>query len=172
MECVVGATVVYSGNGVCKISEISSISFGHERPEKYYVLKPLFVRQDTTFYVPLKNDKLISLIKPVLTKAEALLLMDNIPNISPCWIEERNIRKDEYQSILNGGSREEIISIIKAITLHKRKLSESGKTLNMQDEKLLRDAEHRMNAEFAVALDEDIDDVAIRIDKIILSDSN
>jgi CarD family transcriptional regulator len=45
------------------------------------------------------------------------------------------------------------------ITKHKESLAEEGKVLNMQDEKILAEAERRMNAEFAVALDMRPDEV-------------
>ena len=45
------------------------------------------------------------------------------------------------------------------ITKHRESLAEEGKVLNMQDEKILAEAERRMNAEFAVALDMRPDEV-------------
>ena len=40
-----GETVVYGGSGVCEIDDIKDVRFYHERPQKYYILKPLFVNQ-------------------------------------------------------------------------------------------------------------------------------
>ena len=45
------------------------------------------------------------------------------------------------------------------ITKHRDTLAGEGKVLNMQDEKILAEAERRMNAEFAVALDMRPDEV-------------
>ena len=58
-----------------------------------------------------------------------------------------------------GGNRKAIINVITVIINKRRDLLAEGKTLNMQDEKILAEAERRMNAEFAVALDLKIEEV-------------
>ena len=73
-----GETVVYGGSGVCQIDDIRDISFYHERPQKYYVLKPLFVKQSQTVYVPMNNEKLTAKIQPVISREEALELIHGI----------------------------------------------------------------------------------------------
>ena len=73
MNYTVGERVVYGGSGVCSIDDIRDISFYHERPKKYYVLKPMFVKQASTVYVPFDNEKLTAKIKPVILKVGQLL---------------------------------------------------------------------------------------------------
>lgn len=155
-----GDTVVYGGSGVCKIDDIKDISFYHERPQKYYILKPLFAKQqELVVYVPYDNEKLVAKIQPVISKEEAIELIDNIKDVELEWIDDRNQRKDIYGSIVTSGSRREIVDVISLIKNHKNALEAEGKRLNMQDEKLLVEAERRMNAEFAVALNMDFDKV-------------
>ena len=43
MAFKIGDNIVYGAKGVCLIDDIRDMSFFHERPQKYYVLKPLFV---------------------------------------------------------------------------------------------------------------------------------
>ena len=159
MNCAIGDTVVYGGNGVCKVDAIQDIRMGHERPQKYYVLKTLFVRQTVTVFVPINNEKLTAKIQPVISKEEALDLIDNIDLGRGEWIEDRNERKTRFSEMLGSADRKEIISLIGIISKHKEDLAKDGKSLNMQDEKYLNDACHRMNSEFAVALDMNIDEV-------------
>ncbi|MCR5593102.1 MAG: hypothetical protein K6F79_05085 [Saccharofermentans sp.] len=147
-----GETVVYGGSGVCQIDDIKDVRFYHERPQKYYILKPLFVNQAQVVYVPYNNEKLTAKIKPVISKKEALDLIHNIKDGSLKWIEDRNERKEVYNGLISSGDRKSIVDVITAITAHRRELEDEGKTLNQQDEKILTDAERRMNAEFAVAL--------------------
>lgn len=159
MEYSVGETVVYGGSGVCEISEIKDVQFGRERPQKYYILKPLFVNQAMVVYVPMKNEKLVAKMQPIISRDEAMDLIKEINSMNIDWIDDRNARKDTYNDILSSGDRKEIISVIRAIVARREALEEEGKTLNMQDEKILYEAEKRMNAEFAVALDMNIDEV-------------
>ncbi len=147
-----GETVVYGGSGVCEIDDIKDVRFYHERPQKYYILKPLFVNQAQVVYVPFNNEKLTAKIRPVISKKEALELIHGIDEDSIEWIEDRNERKEVFNDLLSSGDRKSIVSVISAITAHRKRLQDEGKSLNQQDEKILTDAERRMNAEFAVAL--------------------
>ena len=155
----VGDTVVYGGSGVCEIDDIRDISFYHERPKKYYVLKPMFVKQSSTVYVPFDNEKLTAKIQPVISKDEAIELIDGIGSEESEWIDDRNQRKDHFNDLLSNGTRKQIINLISMITKHRDTLAGEGKVLNMQDEKILAEAERRMNAEFVVALDMRPDEV-------------
>ena len=160
----VGEIVVYGGNGVCEIDDIKDISFYHEEPQKYYILKPKFVKQELVLYVPYNNEKLTSKIQPVITRSEAMdIIRDTDNNVE--WIEDRNLRKETYSSLISSGDRKNIFDIIRIISARRRELQAEGKSLNMQDEKMLNDAQKRMDAEFAVALDLNIEDVPGFINK-------
>lgn len=147
-----GETVVYGGSGVCEIDDIKDVRFYHERPQKYYILKPLFVNQAQVVYVPFNNEKLTSKIKPVITKKEALDLIHSIDDNNVEWIEDRNARKELFNGLLSSGDRKNIIDLISTISARRKQLEDEGKSLNQQDEKILTDAQRRMDAEFAVAL--------------------
>ena len=51
----IGDNIVYAGSGVCQIDDIKDISFFKEKPQKYYVLKPLFVARSQYVYIYLIN---------------------------------------------------------------------------------------------------------------------
>ena len=155
-----GDIIIYRGNGVCRVDEIKDISFYHERPQKHYILKPMFTnQQELVLYVPYNNEKLVAKMQPVISKKEAKELIDSINDSSVEWIEDRNQRKDVYGEIILGDSRKDITSVIGLISRHRVNLEAEGKHLNMQDEKLLNEAERRMKGEFAVALGIEFDDV-------------
>lgn len=159
MDFTVGNTVVYGGSGVCEVSEIKDVQFGRERPQKYYILKPLFVNQAMVVYVPTNNEKLVSKMQPIISKEEAMNLIHDINSMNIDWIDDRNERRNVYSDLLASNNRRDIISVIRVINSRRKELESDGKTLNMQDEKLLSEALKRMNAEFAVALDMGIDEV-------------
>lgn len=151
-----GETVVYGGSGVCEIDDIKDVRFYHERPQKYYILKPLFVNQAQVVYVPYNNEKLTAKIRPVITKKEALELIHNIDDNNVEWVEDRNARKELFNGLLSSGDRKDIIDLISTISARRKQLEGEGKSLNQQDEKILTDAQRRMDAEFAVALGLDV----------------
>ena len=151
-----GETVVYGGSGVCEIDDIKDVRFYHERPQKYYILKPLFVNQAQVVYVPYNNEKLTAKLKPVITKKEALELIHNIDDNNVEWVEDRNARKELFNGLLSSGDRKDIIDLISTISARRKQLEDEGKSLNQQDEKILTDAQRRMDAEFAVALGLDV----------------
>ena len=153
MSYNIGDNVVYGGNGVCKVTEIKEMSFFNEAPKKYYVLEPIFSKQSSTMYVPLDNEVMVAKLHPVMGRAEAMDLIKSLADNKVEWIDDKNVRKDTYNSIVTRGTREEIMGVIKAVLTHQAMLNSEGKRLNMQDEKALVDAENRMNAELALALD-------------------
>jgi len=152
MDFEKGDTVVYGASGVCVIEDIRDISFYRERPQKYYVMKPLFVKQAQTVYVPYDNEKCKAKMKPVISQEEAMDIIYSIDISDTDWIEDRIARKNMYTTIIAKGDRKEIIKVINNLYNQQHKLEESGKTLNQQDEKMLIEARHRIDAEFAVAL--------------------
>ena len=159
MKFNIGDNVVYGGNGVCSITEIKDMSFFNEPAKSYYVLKPIFAKQASVMYVPLDSEVMVAKLIPVIGKEEAMSLIESLPTNNIEWIDDKNLRKDTYNSIVNKGTRMEIMGVIKAVLTRQAELVNEGKRLNMQDEKTLTDAENRMNAELALALDMDPEEV-------------
>ncbi|MCR5616812.1 MAG: CarD family transcriptional regulator [Clostridiales bacterium] len=159
MKFKIGDNVVYGGNGVCKIIGIKDMSFFNEAPKKYYVLAPVFTKQSSVMYVPLDSKVMVDKLSHVIDKEEAMSLIRSLPDNNIDWIEDKNLRKDTFNSIVTKGTRKEIMGVIKAVLTRRAELTSEGKRLNMQDEKTLFDAEARMNAEIAIALDMDPDEV-------------
>ena len=159
MNFDIGDNIIYGGNGLCKISEIKDMSFFNEAPKKYYVLEPMFVKNASTMYVPLDNDIMVGKMQNVITVDEAMDLIKSLNSCDTTWIEDRNVRKDTFNSIIAKGSRKDIMKVIKTILSHKDEISKEGKRLNMQDDKALTEAMNRINCELAFVLDMDIEEV-------------
>ncbi len=132
-------TVVYGSFGVCEIVDIREQDFCGEN-KIYYILKPLFDSK-TTLHVPSFNEKLMSKIKPVLDKNEALTLIKKIPEITPFWVDNDKQRIEEYKEILESGKREALISIIKALYIRRDELTQKGKKMRSSDEYIFSDAQ-------------------------------
>ena len=146
----IGEVVLYAGNGVCEVAEITDMDFGSGK-EKYYVLKPVFSKSNT-FFIPAGNENMLAKIRRILTKEEidkTIAALDKEENI---WIDDEVSRKSEYKRILNSGNCLDIIRMIHALYLHREKLKNSGKRLHLFDEHTLKDAENILYDEFAYSL--------------------
>lgn len=149
----VGQVVLYGAEGVCRISEICRMKVGHKR-EEYYVLRPIH-REGATVFVPLNNEALLSKMRPLLTVEEIHGLMEQVAGETPFWIEESGERKVEYQRILQGSDRLELLRMIRGLYLRRDALRQRGKYLRGSDEQMLRDAEKILNDELSLVLEID-----------------
>jgi len=155
-----GDVIIYGNKGVCRIDEIKSMSFAREEPKEYYLISPMFTRSSLVMYVPLDNELQCAEIKPVLSRDEAMALIESLPFNNCDWVEDRNERKEKFATILNSGSREEIAGLIHLINKQRAALTEAGKKLNAQDARALDEAVTRINNELAIALDVEPSDVS------------
>lgn len=140
-------TVVYGSSGICEIVDIREQDFCGEK-KTYYILQPLFDSK-TVIHVPSFNEKLMSKIKPVLKKDDALTLIKKIPEITPFWVDNDKQRLEEYKQILDSGKREALISVIKALYNRRAELTSKGKKMRSSDEYVFHDAQELFENECA-----------------------
>ncbi len=120
----IGDSVVYGTTGVCTISSLGPLSMhGVDRKRQYYTLQPMY--QSGSVYVPAEGDKLKDMRAP-LTRAEAEELLERIPSIQPCQIQNFNYkqRSDAFSAALHENCCESLVGIIKAVEWKKRRFRE------------------------------------------------
>lgn len=152
----IGDTVLYGSEGVCKITQITEKSFGDTAIE-YYILTPVF-NERSTFFVPTKNETLVSRMKPILTNGEIMELINNTDE-SDGWIENDIERKEVFRSIISSGEIKSVISIFKSIIHHKEMLDTAGKRLHKADEMVLKESQKILYEELAMEMELSKDDV-------------
>lgn len=145
-----GETVFYGTEGVCRVNEIREMKVGGEMAE-YYVLRPIY-REGTTVFVPMKNEQLMSRMRPLLTEAEINRMIDEVNEEDKDWIEDASERKAEFQRILLSADRRELLSMVRVLYLRRQNLQTCGKRLRTNDDQMLRDAEKLLDEEFSVVL--------------------
>lgn len=146
----VGDTVIYGGQGICRIEEKTKKDSNGKTTE-YFVLKPIYEKSSTIF-LPLNNTTLLSKIRPVLSKDEIMNIIHSIPEQENIWIENENQRKTKYGEIIIRSKPTELIQLIKTLSLHEKKQKECGKKFHLTDETFLKDAEKILFSEFAHVL--------------------
>ncbi len=162
--------VVYGNQGVCQIVNIGNLSISMaDRKKKYYTLRPIYKRE-AVVYVPVDNIKAV--MRPVMTKEEALELIHKIPSIEHAWIINEAERELQYKTALKTCDCEELVKIIKALFKRKQTRIEDGKKVTVVDERYLNQAENQLYEELAYALDMPKDEVYPFIKKTITTDMN
>lgn len=145
----VGQTVLYGSNGVCNIEEITTKEISGMSID-YYVLKPLY-SQNSTLFVPVNNEKLVSKIRNVLSSDEINSILNNISECDE-WIDNKIERIDLFKNIISSGDCSQLIKLIRLIHSHEQLQISRGKRLHISDEKCLREAEKMVCDEISLVL--------------------
>lgn len=155
----VGDFVTYKDSGICRITEEN---------QDYYILEPVYSR-NMTMYVPKKTQALVDQIHHVLTKDEIDALIVKAESVSHQWIEDSKRRADEFNKLLRSGNKEDLLWLVKVLSLHKIEVEENKKSFYATDRRVLGSAEKIITEEFAFVLgiepDQVIDYIMEKIEK-------
>ena len=147
----IGDLIIYGNNGVCKILDCGKLdSLSASKDKIYYTIEPYYVA-GTKIYTPVDNDKVI--MRPVMTKDEAMALIDEIDKIEALWITDEKRRENEYKETIKKCDCIELVKIIKTIYLRKQSRLAEGKKITAGDEKYFKIAEENLYGELAISLD-------------------
>lgn len=163
----VGEKIMYGATGLMRIVDIREETVLDEA-RKYYVLEELGARSASKTFVPMDNKKLVSSMRPLLTKEEIEELLTKIKEkrLSGVeWHNDNRMRSEQFKRIIESGDREAIISIIRSVYENGVKRQQEGKKNYLTDENLMRKAERLISVEFAEVLGISEDDVSEYIRK-------
>lgn len=145
-----GSLVVYGMHGVCKILGMEIRRVDRSSVE-YYVLEPVKQSEDR-YYVPSQNPIALSKMRPLLSKEQLDTLLSS-PEVSQnAWIADENQRKQRYRELITSGDRAALLSMVKALHIHKEEQAALGRRLHLCDENFLKDAENLLSGEFSLVL--------------------
>lgn len=152
-----GALVSYGSAGICRIIDISKEAILGKTVE-CYVLSPLNDER-TTIFVPTDNKTLVGRMHPIMSLEEVHTLILSMPSEQETWIEDERARSSKFREILNGGTRSELIRMMKSLHSKKMELAKVGKRLRASDNAFLTKAELTLYGEVAYVLGIPVDDV-------------
>ncbi|MDO5330764.1 MAG: CarD family transcriptional regulator [Bacillota bacterium] len=139
-------------SGVCRVTDISTLSSMPNGPE-YYVLQPLFGEDKGTIVrVPTTNT--VSLA-PILSKEVAFDLVENWPKGDNLYEADAKKRKQNYESAIASG---EYLTFPRLLEGIRQKKAKEGK-LNSMDQQFLSRAQPILYGEIASALGVQYEDV-------------
>lgn len=99
--------------------------------KQYYFLTPL--DDHITILVPTDNEEALSKMRKVLSKKDIYELIKTMPDNETIWINDKNIRKQKYNDIINHGNHEQLVKLTKTLYLNKQKQEKAGKKFHVQD---------------------------------------
>ncbi|PHV69327.1 CarD family transcriptional regulator [Sporanaerobium hydrogeniformans] len=145
-----GEYIIYGSSGVCRIEVIGRLdAAGMPNDRDYYTLRPCYM-QGSTVFTPIDNQKII--MRPIMSKEEALKLIDEMKEIECLWITDEKRREIEYKEALRKCDGRELVKIIKTIYMRKQSRLAAGKKVTASDEKYFNLAEEQLYGEIAISL--------------------
>ena len=153
-----GELILYGGTGVCRVTDIISKKFSRTDPEKlYYILTPLY--QTGTITTPVENGKVF--IRPVITRDEAIGLIDEIPHIEAEAYHNTNLQQLEnhYKKELESHDCMDLLRLTMSTYRKKREREQAKLKFGAVDRRYMERAEDLLFGELAVALDIERDSV-------------
>jgi len=153
----VGEKIIYGGNGVCVIDEIRMIETPHtNEKQQYYVIRPMF--QDCKISVPVDTNVFM---RPVISQAEAVALVDSIPGINaePYFNSALRQLQEYYDTKLSTHRCEDLMELTMSLYQKKRRMLEQKRKFGAIDERYMKRAEDLLFGELSAALEIPKDDV-------------
>ena len=129
----IGDCVIYRAEGICDITDIRAESFAGGEKSDYYIISP---RNDpnSTVYVPVDNEKLTSMIRPLLSEEQIRALVAELRDERLEWIEDSRARNAKFKDILSIGDRRTVLVLLNTvrerIALNEATGKRSGTTLS------------------------------------------
>ena len=154
----VGELILYGGTGVCRVTEIVAKRFSRTEPEKlYYVLRPLY--SSGTITTPVENGKVFT--RPVISRDEAIALIDTIPSIHAEAYHNSNLQQLEnhYRNELESHDCRDLLRLTMSTYQKKVEREKAKLKFGAVDRRYMERAENLLFGELAVALDIEKDSV-------------
>lgn len=145
-----GTMLVHPTYGVCEVVHIGKIDMKNVKDDRiYYTLVPLYDVKSKLF-IPTDSDSIG--LRPVMTKENALKLVEGLPDIEPVPVQNEKEREKIFKEMIRTGNCEDISRIIKTLYLRKQARLTAGKKAVSLDEKYLFIAREQLYGELAVSL--------------------
>ena len=145
-----GDFIVYGSTGVCLVEKVGPVDIpGVSKDKLFYTLSPCYESKSKIF-TPVDNQKVV--MRPVLSRDQALQLIDGIKEIRLLGISDEKKREEEYKASFRKCDCRELVRIIKTIYQRGEKRKAEGKKITSQDERYFHMAEQNLYGELAISL--------------------
>ena len=146
----VGECIKHNRYGICQIDKIRMRKMSNGKKRQYYDMHTL-QGIETTISSPVDNDDLLP-VTSLETIDELLEVITKLPSV---WIDDNRQRADKFQQLLNKGDIFELSAMITTLYAKREEKRNEGKSLPVNDIKLLEQAETKLHNELAFQLEID-----------------
>ena len=163
----IGDNVVHNNGGVFIVDEIKVMNYGFG-DVNYLCLKPYYVdivNKSLTIFVP--EDKANELIRPIMTKEEALSAIEKIKNVEPIWFNEAKVRKEKFAELFETHDIDNICIVVKSLYVKQKELQENNKSLNLMDYDYLKKIKKGIEEELSIVLEKTFEEITQLIKECI-----
>ena len=149
----IGDNVVYGSNGVMTVVDERDESFGDE-VRRYFVLHPYGSSAESFVFVPMDNERLVSLMSPLLSREDYISIFRSLNGLPDCeWRKDGRSRAETFKSILDSCDRSAIMAMIRTIYKMGALRTSVGKKNFVSDENALRKAERILATEISIVFE-------------------
>ena len=148
-----GEYIVCGNKGVCMVEDITTVQMeGIDSKKLYYLLKPVSSKSNT-IYVAVDNKT--SSIRKILTREEALTLIESMSTIGFLCIADDKSAEAVYKESFNKNNIVELVKIIKTSYFRREERTRQGRKVVAVDDKYYKIACEYLFSELSVSLDVD-----------------
>lgn len=130
---------------VCRIADIKKNHFNNI---DYYLLIPI---DDESLHIDVPVDNRMGYLRDLISKEEVATIIEKIPNIDLIVSDEKRL-ESEYKNLLNEGTHENLVKIIKTTYLRNKDRIDNKKKISDKDNHYFELAEKYLYNEFSVVL--------------------
>ena len=159
----IGEKIIYGSEGVFLVSGYSDSPIDKNDDRQYYILKPIYGPQGNIILTPVDNDK--TTMRTIMSREDALGLIEKISTIPLLEIEKEKLRRDTYKSVVANAVAEGYVSLIKTVCARREIFSKQKRRLSDADTDYEKKAKFCLYGELSVSLDIPFEDVKILIEE-------
>ncbi len=147
----IGEYIMYGG-AVLRISGIGTIDFAPSDKE-YYILESVVPSGASRTYVPKDNDKLVSMMRSVMSLGEIKETLDGYADIPASeWLPDNKARADMFRAVLESQNMRAIIAMMKSIDEMSKMRTAEGKKNYITDMNALARAKKILCSEISFVM--------------------
>ena len=147
----IGDRIVYGSEGVFAVLEYTTSPLDKSDERVFYILVPVGGSENNKIVAPSEGG-MVSM-REVMSRDEALGLIDKMPEIEEVTVLQERGRRDAYRSVINGGRGEDFVSIIKTVRHRREEFFALKRRLSETDTDFEGRAKKCLLGELSVALD-------------------
>lgn len=153
----IGDYVINANNGICKVEDKVHLDLPMSDKKKLYYLIVPIKEKSTKLYIPVDSDK--QRIRKAMDKAQALEVIDEIPQIDAMWIPNDKQREQKYKEAIFSCEPKQLVGILKCMYQRNQQRNAEGKKNTTIDERYFKLAENNLYSELAFAMDKKKDEM-------------